>query len=281
MEKHWTISGLQALSGPSVRALRRDDIHVVYQPIVDLNRGTVFAEEALVRCKNDVFENPSRLFDQAVKEQAAGRLGRMIREIAVENCPTRRLFLDLHPAELEARWLVRPDDPIGFHDHDVFLEITEAAAFEHHELCLSILAEVRGRTGARLVIDDFGAGYSNILRIVELEPAIVKLDRALITDLHRFPRKLGLVRAVVDLCVQMGAEVVAEGIETRDELRAIQDTGAHYGQGYVLARPAFPIPDVGWPAKDDSIRPRDSRPDREDPVDSFVGPPRAHPTTPP
>ena len=176
MEKHWTISGLQALSGPSVRALRRDDIHVVYQPIVDLNRGTVFAEEALVRCKNDVFENPSRLFDQAVKEQAAGRLGRMIREIAVENCPTRRLFLNLHPAELEARWLVRPDDPIGFHDHDVFLEITEAAAFEHHELCLSILAEVRGRTGARLVIDDFGAGYSNILRIVELEPAIVVSD---------------------------------------------------------------------------------------------------------
>jgi hypothetical protein len=158
-----------------------------------------------------------------------------------------QLFFNLHPDELTDRWLVRPDDPIFSHDHDIYLEITESVPLTHFDLCMSVLREVCGRTGAHLVIDDLGAGYSNLKLIADLEPKVVKLDRALVQDLHRSTRHQKLVAMVVHLCHELGAAVVAEGIETRDELSAVSDCGAQYGQGYLLGRPSFPMPAVTWP----------------------------------
>jgi EAL domain-containing protein (putative c-di-GMP-specific phosphodiesterase class I) len=103
---------------------------------------------------------------------------------------------------------------------------------------------------AFLVVDDFGAGYSNLKRIVELHPKIVKLDRTLVEKLDKDRRQQTLVRHMVELCRELGAKVVAEGIETTDELKAARDCGAQYGQGYVLARPAHPAPTFPWPLID-------------------------------
>ena len=75
----------------------------------------------------------------------------------------------------------------------------------------------------------------------------MKLDRNLIQHLDVRPRQQKLVKMVVHLCNELGASVVAEGIETTAELKAAIDSGAQYGQGYVLARPAFPVPKVAWP----------------------------------
>jgi EAL domain-containing protein (putative c-di-GMP-specific phosphodiesterase class I) len=75
----------------------------------------------------------------------------------------------------------------------------------------------------------------------------VKLDRDLIMGLVKDSRMFKLVSAIVVLCQQLGALVVAEGIETAAELDAVQEAGAHFGQGYLLARPAFPPPGITWP----------------------------------
>jgi EAL domain-containing protein (putative c-di-GMP-specific phosphodiesterase class I) len=230
-----------------IRGIEAEDIDVVFQPIVDMTTGRLFAQEALVRCKIPVFESPVALFERAVTEQACGRLGRTIREVAFARCPGIPLFVNIHPNELSARWLVRPDDPVFFHDSDVYLEITESAAFSHFELCYGVLTEVCSRAGAFLVVDDFGAGYSNLKRIIDLQPKIVKLDRTLIAGLDRDKRQQTLVRCMVDMCGELGAKVVAEGIETLAELSAARDCGAQYGQGYLLARPAFPVPVAVWP----------------------------------
>jgi EAL domain-containing protein (putative c-di-GMP-specific phosphodiesterase class I) len=111
-----------------------------------------------------------------------------------------------------------------------------------------VLEEIKTRGGVFLVIDDLGAGYSNLLRIVDLEPSIVKLDMQLVRGIDRRPRQQRLVRSIVKMCEDQGASVVAEGIETADELNAVIDCGAHYGQGYLLARPGFPPPAVSWPS---------------------------------
>jgi len=171
----------------------------------------------------------------------------MIREIGVPLCGGTPVFFNLHPDELKDRWLVRPDDPIFSHDHDIYLEITESVPLTHFDLCMSVLREVCSRTGAHLVIDDLGAGYSNLKLIADLEPAVVKLDRALVQDLDRRPRRQMLVSMVVHLCNELGAAVVAEGIETYDEFRAVCDCGTQYGQGYLLGRPGFPMPPITWP----------------------------------
>jgi EAL domain-containing protein (putative c-di-GMP-specific phosphodiesterase class I) len=226
--------------------VKAEDLSTVFQPIVRMETGKLFAYETLVRCKVPGFA-PNILFERAAAEHSTGRLGRLIREIAVPLCGGIPVFVNLHPNELDDQWLVRPDDPIFSHDHDIYLEITESAPLTHFKLCVSVLREVCARTGAHLVIDDLGAGYSNLKLIADLGPKVVKLDRALVQDLHLKPRQQKLVKMVVRLCVELGAQVVAEGIELKDELSAVRDSGAHFGQGYLLGRPAFPMPAVNWP----------------------------------
>ncbi|HMJ53405.1 MAG TPA: EAL domain-containing protein [Polyangiaceae bacterium] len=251
-------SGLSPKASPADDSLRqsyiamhkivqKEDLSCVFQPIIDIHTGVAFATEALVRCRIPEFQDPLALFRHAVAAKCCGRLGRMIRDIAIPLCSGAPIFVNIHPNELSERWLVRPDDPIFGHDEQVFLEITESVPFTHFQLCLDVLKEVRSRGGVHLVVDDLGAGYSNLGRIADLEPKFVKLDRDLVTQLDRYPRRRQLVTSIVRLCVELGASVVAEGIETRDEYSAICDTGAQYGQGYLFARPAFPMPAITWP----------------------------------
>ncbi|MND03307.1 Cyclic di-GMP phosphodiesterase Gmr [compost metagenome] len=75
----------------------------------------------------------------------------------------------------------------------------------------------------------------------------MKLDRELISGIDKNPRQQVLVKSVVEICKDLGATVVAEGIETREELERVRDAGADYAQGYLLARPAYPVPAVSWP----------------------------------
>ena len=246
---HRTVSG-SVVKGTSVHDLTVGDLDVVFQPIVDLQHGAIFAYEALTRCKWPEFKNPLVLFQQAEAERACGPLGRKIREVAFERCADAPLFVNLHPHELSDGWLVRPDDPLFFHDRAVYLEITESAAFSYFGLCAGVLKEICSRGGAYLVVDDLGAGHSNLKRIVDLEPHVVKLDLALVRGIEKSRRQQILVRQVVSLCEELNAKVVAEGIETEDELRAVLDTGAHFGQGYLFAKPAYPIPSARWPFRD-------------------------------
>jgi EAL domain-containing protein (putative c-di-GMP-specific phosphodiesterase class I) len=232
---------------PGAVGLSAKDIDVVFQPIVSVTTRRVFAYEALTRCRWPSLANPEVLFERASRASCCGRLGRMVREAAMERAGAVPLFVNVHPDELSARWLVRPDDPVFFHDHDVYLEITESAAFTHYDVCVNVLREIRSRTGIYLAVDDLGAGHSNLKRVLDLEPRIVKLDRALITGLDQSYRQQILVRHVVRLCMELGAEVVAEGIETADELSAVIDSGAHYAQGYLLGRPSYPLPPAVWP----------------------------------
>src|SRR6202012_5533044 len=185
--------------------------------------------------------------EKAAAARATGRLGRMIREISVPLCSGTPLFVNLHPSELEEGWLVRPADPVFSHDDDIYLEVTESAPMTHFALCVHVLREVCGRAGVHLVIDDLGAGYSNLNLTAALEPKVVKLDRKLVQDLHKKPRQQKVVSMVSRLCEELGASVVAEGIEPREESGACVDTGPPLGQGYLFARPPFPVPPIHWP----------------------------------
>lgn len=235
-------------ASPIRRLLAERDLFVVFQPVVDLKTEKIFAYEALVRTKSPHFNGPPALFEAAVAERCTGELGRLIRELAINECTSHPLFLNVHPSELNEHFIVQPDDPIFRHSEDVYLEITEGVPLSHFHLCKSILREVRGR-GVYLVVDDLGAGYSNLKYIVDLMPRVVKLDRELIMGLTMDSRLHRLVKSIVVLCRDLGAMVVAEGIETHEELEVVRDAGAHFGQGYLLARPATPPPPVAIPPK--------------------------------
>jgi EAL domain-containing protein (putative c-di-GMP-specific phosphodiesterase class I) len=235
------LSKLEVMAGPLAIVDSRQ-ISIVYQPIVSLDSGEIFAYEALTRCSDERFHTIPELFDAAADAGYAGTLGRTVRELAVGRAPRLPLFINIHPQELEESWLVRPDDPLCSHADGVFLEITESAPLLHPALCIDVLNELRKRAGAQIVVDDFGAGYSNLSRISELCPEIVKLDRSLIHGIDVRSRSSRLVTSLVRLCEDLGSRVVAEGIETRAEYRAVIESGVQFGQGFWLARPSFPPP---------------------------------------
>jgi EAL domain-containing protein (putative c-di-GMP-specific phosphodiesterase class I) len=223
------------------RVLERGLLAVEFQPIVDLGSGAVFAYEALARCASPAFPSPLGLIEAAVEQGLVGEVGRAIRRLAVEGCPGRPLFVNVHPFELDEPWIVRTDDPLYAHDAEVHLEVTEAVPLARSVLHEPSLREVRGR-GVKLAIDDLGAGYANLRSIAELSPEVVKLDRELVVGIGERGRPYRLVRSIVELCAGLGASCVAEGIETRAELEAARDAGVRFGQGYLLARPANPPP---------------------------------------
>lgn len=224
--------------------VRAEDLSVVFQPIVSVRTKRIFAYEALVRCSVPAFSKPPVLFERAVASQCTGRLGRMIREVAVPLCAGMPLFLNVHPAELQERWVLRPDDPMFTHDHDVYVEITESVPLLHYDLCHDVLREIRSKPNVWLVVDDLGAGYSNLRRIADLEPKVVKLDRDLIAGMKSGTRQQTLVNGVVRLCEDLRALVVAEGVETAEEFFSCRDTGVDYIQGFLFARPGFPLPTI-------------------------------------
>lgn len=243
----------------AMRALvTKEDLRVVFQPIVDLSTGEAFAYEALLRCRVPRYSSPPVLFERAAKLGCAGRLGRMVRELAMPLASKQPLFVNIHPQELNEGWLVRPDDPIYEHDAPVYLEITESVPLTHFDLVMSVLREVKTRGNVQLVVDDLGAGYSNLKSIADLEPHVVKLDRDLVAGVDKNPRQRQLVHGVISLCRDLDARVVIEGVETEDEFSALRDSGADFAQGFLFARPNYPLPKISWPPN--SLPPRHARP---------------------
>jgi EAL domain-containing protein (putative c-di-GMP-specific phosphodiesterase class I) len=212
-------------------------VSVAFQPIFDMGRRRVFAYEALARPEHPAFKgNPAVLFSAAAKLNLAGQLGRMVRDKASLLAPNVPLFFNVHPSELNAPYIIRPDDPVFTHTDGVYLEVTEQVPLTQYAMCKPVLTEL-GARGVNLVVDDLGAGYSNLKYIADLSPKMVKIDRELIIGLQVGSRLFRLVTQIVEMCHALGAEVVVEGIETEDEYKAVRDTGATYAQGYFVARP--------------------------------------------
>ncbi|HEX2730716.1 MAG TPA: EAL domain-containing protein [Polyangiaceae bacterium] len=221
-------------------------LRIVYQPIVNMQDGTVFGYEALLRCLDPRFKGPVDLLRRAAECARTGALGRVVRQLAIPSAPPLPLFINIHPDEFSESWLLRGDDPAFSHPRDLYLEITETVPLGHFGKGHRLFETLQSHPRLHLVVDDLGAGFSNLKRIADLEPEVVKVDRELVTGIGTCSRQRRLLKAIVRLCEDLGARVVAEGIETVDEYLAVRDAGAHFGQGYLLARPAFPEPSVFW-----------------------------------
>ncbi len=224
-------------------------LSMVFQPIVDLKKGTIFAYEALSRSRVPEFEDPPALVEAATAAGRVGELGRLQRALASKNCPDWPIFVNISPNEFDEGFLVRPDDAIFRHRKPVYVEITESVPLVFFEQCHSVLAELR-RKGARLAIDDLGAGYSNLKYIADLAPDIVKLDRELVAGCALQGSQYELLCSIASLCHQVEARVVAEGVETAEELEAVSAAGIDLGQGFFLGRPKISPAELSWPASD-------------------------------
>ena len=213
---------------------------VAYQPIVRAKDQEIFAYEALMRSEEPELPNPAAVLKAAERVERLADLGGTMRRLAAHEL-TRAdeavLFVNLHPEDLCDEALYDPSAPLTRLASRVVLEITERASLEHIRNLRDRVVQLRA-LGFRIALDDLGAGYAGLTSFTQLEPEFVKLDMELIRGIHQHEMKRKIVRSMVELCHDMGKLIVAEGIETPEECRAIVDLGCDLLQGYFLARPA-------------------------------------------
>ena len=238
-----TYAGQPGADGPwaEVAAVLDDPsaLATVFQPIASLATGTVVGFEALARFRPPVNRDPASWFDLAWRVGLGAALEARTAALALtaaDRPPGSFLTINLSPSalvspEVEAV-LARPLAGL-------VIEITEHEEVEDYTDLAGILAMLRAR-GARIAVDDAGAGYSGLERVMRVSPDVIKLDRALVSGIDRDPAKAALVHALVGFAAQTGAVVCAEGIETLEELAALAELDVSLGQGWALARPAPP-----------------------------------------
>ena len=215
-----------------------------YQPIVDVDRRTVFAHEALVRGPNgesamsvlsQVNEQNRYRFDQACRVKAIKTASQLsIQEhISINFLPNA-----IYRPELCILTTLEAAREYGFPLERIIFEVTEGERIEDGPWFTEILREYK-RRGFKTAIDDFGAGYAGMRLLADFQPDIIKIDMDLIRDVDTNIPRQAIVRSLVRLCDEMKIQVIAEGIETSAERDFLYDAGIHLMQGYLFAKPAF------------------------------------------
>lgn len=214
-----------------------DALHVALQPIVDLATGSTIGVEALARLRGN--DRPIDLFfADAARGGLLIDLELTMVRLALERLPEipadAYLAINVSPASIvggEVTSLLE-DQPLD----RVVLEITEHAAVEAYEPLVARLAPLR-RRGLRIAVDDVGTGFAGLGHLVQFHPDIVKVDRSIVDVLERDPSRRAAVAGLRRLAEEIGASLVAEGIDRSETLAVLGAHGFTHAQGYLLARP--------------------------------------------
>jgi len=216
-------------------------LSAAFQPVLELATGRVSGFEALARFHVEPPRGPDEWFAQAHRVGLGAELeaAALRAALAVPDRPAGTfLSLNVSPRAL-AQPLVQAELPADL--STIVIELTEHELFGAEDELAARLAELRAR-GARIALDDAGAGYAGLQQLIAVAPDILKLDRSLVHGANADPAKLALLEAMISFASSTGAAVCGEGVEDLDDLRALADLDATYAQGYALARPAPPWP---------------------------------------
>jgi diguanylate cyclase (GGDEF)-like protein len=249
---HRQVMARRRLEADLRRALEEDQFRIHYQPFVDLATDEVVGFEALVR-----WQHPKRGLrppaDFLAEAEQTGLLVAIGRHVLTESC---RQISDLQrrfPRRRPLKLTVNLSNNQFFHV-DLFdqigealatsgldplclgLEITEGVVIDHPESATGRFSRLKDM-GVQLYLDDFGKGYSSLSYLHLFPMEILKIDRSFTARIAKTERNLAIVRAIVTLAQQLEMKVVAEGIETAQQLDTLRDLGCEYGQGYRFSKP--------------------------------------------
>ena len=239
----------RALQDELLHIIRDKKIQPVFQPIVNLADGEIMGYEALARGpKDSPLHMPSQLFAVAARHRMLLALEHVCREVSIQQAkmlaPGQQLFLNITPEVInDPEFRNGRTKQVVLHHglipEQVTFEITERTAISDFGNFTRALHHYR-RQGYCIAVDDAGAGYSSLQAIAELYPDFIKLDMSIVRDIHNNPFKIAILEALVNLAAAMNSKIIAEGVETVDELLAVMKLGVGYAQGYLFARPASP-----------------------------------------
>jgi diguanylate cyclase (GGDEF)-like protein len=239
-------------------ALKHQDLEVHLQPRIDCRSGEILAMECLARLKGDTGDliYPANFIDLAEHNGSVRELDRWMLEQALLLI-SRQLNEGAHPVTLGVNlsvqsvnedtiryltaWHARKPDALRYLE----IEITEHHLPDQNGDFRERL-ESLSSLGIVLALDDFGSGYANLSKLPDLPFQIIKLDQSFVRDLPNSEKQMAVVKAIVDLCGSLSITVVAEGVETEEELNAVAKLGCHCIQGFVYSKPR-PLADaIEW-----------------------------------
>ncbi len=233
------------------RAVEHREFRVYYQPLVSLDTTEVVGLEALSRWeRSGVIVMPSEFIPVA---EETGIILSINQQLLYEACEQVRRWQETYPSNsqlglsinITARQFAQPDlasqiaealQKTKMHPNCIDLEITEGIAMLDADRSADVLSELDA-LGVRVSIDDFGTGYSSLSRLHRFPVDSLKIDRVFVSGMDHDPESLEIVRVIIALAHNLGLKVVAEGIETREQMSLLKELGCDYGQGYLFSPP--------------------------------------------
>ena len=241
--------GRLALGGDLPRALTQHEFTVTFQPIVDLGSGEVLAAEALARWHHPDRGNldPLRFLETVERSGLLPAFADAVLDQSLVAAGTwRDAGFDLPVAvNVSPRSLLDPRFPSSvvarLRAHDLppdrlFLELTETLTISQLEVVDQVLGQLRD-AGVRLALDDFGTGYSSLSVLSRIPVHELKIDRGFVREMETSPEAAAVIRSTLDLGRSLNLVVVAEGVESEPQRRALWEMGCTAGQGHLFARP--------------------------------------------
>lgn len=220
------------------------DFTMAFQPIVNTTSKEIFAQEALVRGMN---EEPAGEILGRINDANRYRFDQACRVKAVQLATNLNIksFISInflpnavYRPELCIRTTIEAAETFGFPVNHIIFEFTEGEKIKDHAHLREIVQYYRQK-GFLTAIDDFGAGYSGLNLLAEFQTDLVKLDMGLIRDINQNRGRQAIVKGIVQVCKELEIKVIAEGVETYEELTTLQSFGIELFQGYYFAKPKF------------------------------------------
>ena len=229
--------------------INHKNIKTVFQPIISLKDGSIFGHEALSRITCDsAFSNIEILFTSAAEHNRLWDLELLCRTTALEAAfkfmippYDKKLFLNVDPNIMHDESFKKGFTK-GFLDQyeitpeNIIFEITERNIIKDFDSFVNTIDHYKGQN-YRIAIDDAGAGYSGLNLISEIRPHYIKLDMKLIRGINSDHLKFAIVKGMVEVSRVSSISLIAEGIETNEELETLVNLGVQYGQGYLIQKP--------------------------------------------
>jgi EAL domain-containing protein (putative c-di-GMP-specific phosphodiesterase class I) len=231
------------------RALARDELFVHYQPVVDLATGEILSMEALLRWRNAEhgLVAPSEFIPIAERTGLLSTIGPWVLKRACAQAKAWQrvghrvsVAVNISPRQLHhvdlVRHVVEALDGAGLEASLLELEITESSAMQNPEATIQTLNALKS-LGVRVSIDDFGMGYSSLSQLQRLPIDTLKIDRSFVRDISTDPGDAAIATAVITLAHSLRLKVVAEGVETQEQLAFLSERKCDRVQGFLLSPP--------------------------------------------
>ncbi|MCF8582409.1 bifunctional diguanylate cyclase/phosphodiesterase, partial [Enterobacter ludwigii] len=236
----------RTLEHDMVLALENNEFVVYYQPIVDSFSKEIYGYEALIRWIHPAkgILSPDYFISVAEKTGMINEIGKYVLELACREAASwavpARISVNVSPVQLSSKSFTAMVQSVlketGLPPNRLELEVTESSLFTDINAPINILKKLR-TTGVKISIDDFGTGYSSLSRLSELNFDKIKIDKSFVNSISTKEDALNIVKLIAGMAKSLNMKVIAEGVETEEQLERLQVLGCDLLQGYLFGKP--------------------------------------------